>query len=402
MILAIEPTWTGTIHAPGNATLLDIARMAFPGQKMSIFAESRHLQEVESILGAPSSPPVQYHPIALSKSYLHKPHIVSAGRLWRELGIIRQALASVPPGEDCLLILLSATSTAIFAANLLARLRRGKTFIQTQLHGNLNELTAWRHGDPLRRALDLKSVLSRNYHGRMRYLVLEEFIRTALASLSPATDGATDVLPHPLALQGHVQPERPLELPLRVGLVGLGSEEKGMGAFLRIAKQLKPELGDRICFHHIGTFAPGTDLSLYSLLEEPPADKHLTRQEFLTRINRLHYFVFPYKQTYYGLSASGTFLDAVAALKPVIATRIPLTEQFFAEFGAIGYLCDGENDMISTIRSVVQNPDTSVYQTQVDTLREKRSMRLPRALVPVYRDMILKSLPGFDFPALAF
>ena len=395
MILAIEPTWTGTIHAPGNTTLLDIARMAFPGQQMHVFAESGHLEEVRSLLGAPSSPPVQFHPIALTPSYRHKPHIVSASRLWRELAIIRKALALVPAGEDCLLILLSATSTSIVAANLLARLRRGKTFIQTQLHGNLNEITAWRHGDPLRRALDLKSVLSRNYHGRMRYLVLEEYIRAALATLSPATAGVTDVLPHPLALQGHVQPEIALELPLRVGLVGVGSEEKGMGAFLRIAKQLKQELGPRICFHHIGTLAPGTDMALYSLLEEPPAEKQLTRQEFLARINRLHYFVFPFQQTYYGLSASGTFLDAVAALKPVIATRVPLTEQFFREFGPIGHLCENESEMMSTIRDIARQFDAPAYRAQVDRLRTMRAARLPKALAPMYRDMILRNLPGF-------
>jgi glycosyltransferase involved in cell wall biosynthesis len=393
MILAIEPTWTGTIHAPGNAMLLDIARRAFPNQRLSIFAEDKHLREVQSILG--SSPEVQYHPIELSRSFRHKPHIVSASRLFQEMKSIRAAFAKVPASEDCLLILLSATSTSLFAANLLSRLRRGRTFIQAQLHGNLNELTGWRHRDPVRRALDLKSALSRNYGGRMRYLVLEEFIRSKLAIISPATAGVTDVLPHPLALQGHVLPERPLELPLRVGLVGLGSEEKGMGSFLRIAKQLKQELGDLIRFHHVGTFMPGTDLSLYSLLEEPPSMKQLTRADYLARINRLHYLVLPFKENYYGLSASGALIDAVAALKPIIATRIPLTEQLFGESGPIGYLCQGESEMISRIREIAQRPDVAAYRAQVDAIRAMRSMRTPEALGPRYRDMILRSLPGF-------
>jgi len=393
MILAIEPTWTGTIHAPGNSILLDIARMAFPAQPLNIFAEAGHLREMQSILNAPQT--MQFHPVALSDTFRHKPHIVSAKRLLREVQIIRRAFKTVPPSEDCLLILLSVTSTCLFAANLLARLRRGRTLIQAQLHGNLNELSAWRHRDPVRRALDLKSVLSRNYRGRVRYLVLEEFIRSKLAMISPATAEVTDVLPHPLALQGHVLPERPLDQPLRVGLVGLGSEEKGMGSFLRIAQQLKPELGDRVRFHHVGTFMAGTDPSLYGLLEEPPATKQLTRPEFLARINRLHYFVFPFKENYYSLSASGTFLDAVAALKPVIATRIPLTEQFFREFGPIGYLCGNEKEMISTIRNIALNPDAAVYQAQVDTLRKMRSMRLPEALVPKYRQIVVDRMPGF-------
>jgi glycosyltransferase involved in cell wall biosynthesis len=393
MIVAIEPTWTGTLHAPGNTTLLDIAKLAFPGQRLAIHAEAGHLQEVKSLLKAAAST-VRFHTIELSPDFRHKPHVVSFKRLFNELKIIRKALAEVPAGEDCLLILLSATSTSIVAANLLAKLRRGRTFIQAQLHGNLNELTDWRHRDPVRRALDLKSVLSR-HHGRLRYLVLEEFIRTRLAQMSPATADITDVLPHPLALQGHVDAQQPLETPLRLGLIGLGSEEKGMGVFLRIAKQLKQELGDRICFHHVGTFAKGTDLSLYALLEEPPAEKQLTRQEFLARISRLHYVVFPFKENYYGLSASGTFMDSVAALKPVIATRIPLTEQFFREFGNIGHLCDGEADMISTIRNIAQKPDAQVYQAQAEMMRKGREARSLQALAPRYRDIVHSGLPGF-------
>jgi glycosyltransferase involved in cell wall biosynthesis len=394
MIVAIEPTWTGTIHAPGNSTLLDIAKLAFPDQRMSIHAEAGHVREVQSLLKAAASPDVHFHTIVLSSAFRHKPHIVSLKRLFQEWRTISKALAEVPAGEDCALILLSATSTSMVAANLLAGMRRGRTFIQAQLHGNLNELTDWRHGDPLRRSLDLKSVLSRR-HRRMRYLVLEEFIRAKLADISPATAGITDVLPHPLALQGHVQPQRPLELPLRFGLVGLGSEEKGMGAFLRIAKQLKQELGDRIRFHHVGTFVPGTDPALYGLLEEPPAEKQLSRQEFLERINRLHYVVFPFKENYYGLSASGTFMDSIAALKPVIATRIPLTEQFFREFGAIGYLCNGEADMISTIRGLALNPDAELYQAQAETMRQGRAARALEALAPGYHDILCKALPGF-------
>jgi glycosyltransferase involved in cell wall biosynthesis len=394
MIVAIEPTWTGTIHAPGNTTLLDIAKLAFPGETLAIHAEAGHVKEVKSLLKAAASPTVQFHTIELSDAFRHRPHIVSLRRLFREFQTIRKALSDVPPDEDCVLILLSVTSTSMVAANLLARLRPGRTFIQAQLHGNLNELTDWRHGDPVRRALDLKSVLSRR-HRRMRYLVLEEFIRTRLAALSPATGDTTDVLPHPLALQGHVEAERPLDQPLRLGLVGLGSEEKGMSVFLRIAQQLKAELGDRIRFHHVGTFVPGTDPALYALLEEPPAEKQLTRQEFLARINRLHYVVFPFKQNYYGLSASGTFMDSVAALKPVIATRIPLTEQFFREFGPIGHLCDGEAEMVSTIRNIALKPDAETYRAQAETMRRGRAARSLEALAPGYRDIIRKALPGF-------
>ena len=94
MIVAIEPTWTGTIHAPGNSTLLDIAKLALPDQRMSVHAEAGHVWEVQSLLKA-ASPDMRFHPIVLSSAFRHKPHIVSLrtmreGRAARSL----EALAS--------------------------------------------------------------------------------------------------------------------------------------------------------------------------------------------------------------------------------------------------------------------------------------------------------------------
>jgi hypothetical protein len=76
MLVAIEPTWTGTIHAPGNSALLDIAILAFPDQRMSIHAEAGHVRGVQSLLKA-ASPDMRFHPIVLSSAFRQKPHIVS-------------------------------------------------------------------------------------------------------------------------------------------------------------------------------------------------------------------------------------------------------------------------------------------------------------------------------------
>ena len=395
MILAIEPTWTGTVHASSNAALLEVVSLAFPRQTIRVFADVTHLNELQSSLGEASSSAFRFKSIQLSEVHRHKPHIVSLRRLHNEIQIVRRALSHVASSEDCLLILLSATSTSLLAADLFSRGRSGRTFIQAVLHGNLNELTGWRHRDPIKRRLDLRSMLCRNYRGRMRFLVLEEFVRSRLAVMRPATAQATDVLPHPLARPENMELSAPLAEPLRIGLVGLGSEEKGMGSFLRIAMQLRNIAGDKIRFHHVGSIVPGADASLFEVLEETPSTKHLTRSEFLLRINRLHYVVFPFRKNYYGLSASGAFLDAIAALKPIIAMRVPLTEQFFREFGTLGYLCENEAEMVSTIADLASRLDSAAYDAQVDILRTARSMRLPETLALRYRDLVMKNLPGF-------
>lgn len=81
-------------------------------------------------------------------------------------------------------MLISTTSTGIFAAALAARLRP-RTKVQIGLHGDLNDLTGSRSRHPIRRALDLHAAM----HGpwrNLRFLVLEPAIRAELAIIAPA------------------------------------------------------------------------------------------------------------------------------------------------------------------------------------------------------------------------
>jgi hypothetical protein len=51
--------------------------------------------------------------------------------------------------------------------------------------------------------------------------------------------------------------------------------------------------------------------------------------------------------------------------------------------------------MISTIRTITQQPDPPAYRTQAETMRKGRAARSLEALAPRYRDIVHKGLPGF-------
>src|SRR5690348_15453996 len=115
-------TWTGTTHAPGNSATLQTVALACPYQRVRVFADPSHLRELQRDSALTAYGNVAFSPIELSPHFRGKTHIVSARRFRQELATIRAGLAAAPRDEDCLILLLSATPTAIFAASLASRL----------------------------------------------------------------------------------------------------------------------------------------------------------------------------------------------------------------------------------------------------------------------------------------
>ncbi len=400
MILAFEMTWTGTTHAPGNSATLQTVALACPGQQIRVFADPSHLRELQRDPALTAHGNVAFFPIELSPHYRGKTHIVSLRRFRQELATLRGGLAATPRDEDCLVLLLSATPTAIFAASLASRLASGagrrRIGVQVGLHGNLNEINGWRPRNPLRRAFDLRSALVAPHPEPLRFLVLEEGIKDALGALLPVATARTDVLQHPI-ITAEIPEERPdatLQAPLRIGFVGQATAAKGIGFFLDVARDFKARYGDRIEFYLVGRAMPGSDLAPFSVLAHPVTTDHLSRAEFVARLAKLHYVFLPFREGYYNLSASGALIDAMTWLKPVIATKLPLVEHVFARFGDLGHMCDGDAGMRQALEEILAAMDASRYARQVEALKRARESRTPEALAREYRAILAKNYRG--------
>ncbi|HEY1934326.1 MAG TPA: hypothetical protein VGG99_20145 [Acetobacteraceae bacterium] len=389
MILVCEPFWTGTQHAPGNSATIQTIARAFPGQQVRVSAEATHLRELQADTALTAHPNASLSAIAVSPVFPSKPQIVSARRALTEFGALRAALRAAPPGEPVLLMLLSATPTAIFAASWLARSARRRIGVQIGLHGNLNEMQGWRPRNPLARMFDLRSALGARHGGKVRFLVLENAIRTALAELLPSAAAVTDVLPLPINLtELAVVRDVAFDPPLRIGLVGQATEAKGITAFLALAREFGASHADKVAFHVVGRAVPGDDMTRFAPLAEVPPTSQFPREEFLQRLARLHYVCLPLQPGYYNLSASGALIDAVTWLKPVIATPVPIMRDMFQQFGDIGYLCRDMDEMRSIVATLLNAPDAARYARQVEAIRKARDSRMPDALAADYRRIV--------------
>jgi glycosyltransferase involved in cell wall biosynthesis len=261
-------------------------------------------------------------------------------------------------------------------------------------HGNLNDATDWRSRNPLLRAFDTRALLSARLPVPTRFLVLEPSIRSALAETFPDAAERTDVLPLPInTAEIATAAETPLALPLRMGFVGLGTPAKGMDVFLSVAARLKARWGERVEFIHIGRMPPDMPPGV-KVLAHPAAREPLPREEFAARLGSLHYVMLPFRKGYYDFSASGALIDALTWLKPVITTGVPLTRQFFEEYGDIGELCEDEDGLEAAVEAILAAPDAARHARQVAALRQARESRRVEVLALQYRRMVENVFPG--------
>lgn len=395
MILVFEMICIATGHAATNSAVIQTICGGFPDQPVRVFAHDSHLRELQSDPILLRHTNVSFQAVPLSPHYMYRPHIVSLRRGLRELWTLLRGLYDVPAQERCLMVLISATPTAIFAASLLARLMPSRIGVQVCLHGNLNDAFGWRTRNPLARMIDLRAALDSRHGGRLRLLVLEDAIRRALVRLAPAAAPIVDVLPHPVSpveVQG-AEPNR-LALPLHIGLVGQATESKGVTPFLELARAFKQTHTDAVRFHLVGNAPRGTDLTRFAVLNEVVPTVHISRAEYLEKLRRLHYICLLLQPNYYALSASGALMDAVVWLRPIIATRVPIIEDMFDRFGDIGELCEDAAEVHTAIARLARDPDPQRYERQVANLRRLRTSRLPEVQAPNYRRLIDTAFPG--------
>jgi glycosyltransferase involved in cell wall biosynthesis len=396
VILALEMTRTGGAHAVINSAMLQIVATACPGQVVRIYADPTHLEELRQDEHLRTFDALEFVAAPTPKMFLDRTHIVSVARFRQEFAIVRTALAALPAAEPCFVILLSATPTAIWAAGLAARLSGRVAGVHVCLHGNLNDAFGWRTRNPLARRFDLTATLEAKLPAKIRYVVFEKHIVEALERLAPRAAAITDLIPHPVSLgdvPAGLDGQPSLQKPLHVGLVGRGSREKGFPDFLDIVARVTAAFPGECLFHVVGLVQqPFMDAAARAPLVEPPGATPLSREEFRARLRQLHFIMLPFRKGYYDLSASGGLLDALTWLKPVLASRVPLTRDFFAEYGDIGYLSD---DLAATVADIVTTVDARRYETQVDALKRARSQRSPEALAPIYRAALRNGFPEF-------
>jgi len=384
-------------HAPFNAGLIRTLCCAFPGERITVACAEDHYQGVFNHIAPAERDQLVLHTIDLPGRFGDAYHHVSIPRLIAEFRLLRNLVTSAPALR--LLVVSSLTSTGLFAARLLLQTRQARNLaIHCVLHDNAGAIDGWRSRNPLMRAFDMESALRRTTGPRLRMIVLEDPIRVRLEERIPALRGRVDGLQQaidPNESGGETITDLPkLEVPARIGFLGMATRAKGFDTFLRIANDIARSHPGAVEFHGVGMLHSEFERVDQSSLRVPMTRGGLVRADFARAMLRLHYACLPYSGVYYQLIASGVLVDAISWCKPILAIAQPVLSEAFERFGDIGYLCRDEAELRSVILNIAERPDPLRYAEQLKAIAAMRATRLPAALGRAYRETVGRVFPA--------
>lgn len=380
MITVIEPVCCGLEHVPVNTAMLQIIAAAFPDQRLAVLAESRHLRELRKNLTGHLAGEIQWHEIDVPSrrsSYLE--HLRS------DIPLLRSASAGHFGGPPDAIILLAGAASLIVSLKYLRATRQLQVPVQVVLHSTAAELGDPRSRNPIHRLQDLQTALRIPPHTDLQFLVLEHAVLQAILRRQPQLSEQFAAISHPI-LEGELaKPVLPDNLdPLRIAFLGLATPAKGFSDFLAMAERLSNEFPGRLEFHAIGSRPRGKPQVEYRCLASSPGADKLPRDEYLRRLQTMHYVCLPYRGVHYHFTASGVLLDALANAKPVLACSTPAIAECFAQEKPGAHVKDIDQ-LAHEIRSRMETDWRAHYRDEIQSVVRLRSQRLPGQLASQYR-----------------
>lgn len=381
MIFIYELVQTGVSHGPFTRAFLQTVAYAFPHEDMTVFARATHLS---AVLDTPD-PVLDARLKKVAYPAPDVPHSAFWRRLWATFRFLRQTYTPVADQQPQV-VFLSTEPHHIWAIRLFKLTQPGFR-CHMVLHGDINSIKNPRSRNPLHRMLDYSTALGNYNQSDLRFIVLENHIRTNLATLMPATEHVVDVVRHPcLPDSAHWQDFQPVPGRMRFGLLGIAGRSKGLDVFARLAKSAVTTAPCHADFRLVGKVQAGNESLDMSGISGPLpfSPEWLPRAVFESEISALHYVVLPYNMEYYGLSASGVLQDVLRLRKPVIAFDTPVIRELAARFGDIGHICANEAEMAHAVNELLHHFDAERYAQQRRNVDAAYRSRLPDAAAAEY------------------
>lgn len=376
MIFIYELVQTGVSHGPFTRAFLQTIACAFPNDDMTVFARASHLA---AVLDA-ADPVLDGRLNKVAYQAPDVPHSAFWRRMHATFRFLRQTYAPVA-NQRPQVIFFSTEPHHIWAVRLFKLFQPGFR-CHMVLHGDINSIKNPRSRNPLHRMLDYSTALGKLNQPDLRFIVLENHIRTNLAKLMPATTNVVDVVRHPcLPDSADWQDFQALPGRLRFGLLGIAGRSKGLDVFSRVAKSASADAPYRGDFRLVGKVQAGNEALDMSGISGPLpfSPEWLPREVFDSEISALHYVILPYNMEYYGLSASGVLQDVLRLRKPVIAFDTPVIRELVDHFGDIGHICANEEEMAGAVNDLLHHFDAQRYAQQRRNVDAAYRSRLPDA-----------------------
>jgi glycosyltransferase involved in cell wall biosynthesis len=388
MFLVCEPIAWGLEHAPFNASLLRIIRIAFPHERICFYSEKSHSEQVRKQIGAEVASSIRWEKIdlPLRHSNLYR-------RIPSDFKLVRTLLNQLNSDPSNSILVITGNPSLLWVLKYYVCTVHKDKRIQVVIHGDFSKL---RYRGSLKQSLNpfyhigsLKTALKIFGHKRIQHVVLEESVRNAVIEEMPFLRNRITVLDHPIPCDSQPKEFTNFVPPIQFGFLGRVSEHKGFRDFLSVASDISKQFPGQANFHIIGSFIQGKNypnIPEFAFLSTKPKTDKLSREEYIQKLNKLHYVCFFYG-SYYEFCASGALLDCVALEKPIIASKLPIFENLSKRYGDIGYLCRN-GEFSKTVAAILGKIDSDHYMRQVLNMHQVRISRTPESLSLKYRELV--------------
>jgi hypothetical protein len=370
VITLFEPVCTKSEHAQFNAALLVSASILSKNKKVVFFGDSSHLAHVAECAPSPIAHTTEFRSVGIAERHLRG----LFPRLRIELPLIKRVWKETRELQSQMLIITGVTEAGLLAIKLLFFFHPPKIPILVIFHSILGQFLY-----SAKRRFFLNAALSK----KISYIVLGNHIVSELLNVSPKIQKNFSVITHPYIFEETALNMSFISKHPKFAFVGLASKSKGFIEFLSLIQRLHSnyEAHSSKKFYFIGSVSREcaeafcdfklTDFS--ASLWYPACEGKLPLDEYRKRISEVDYLLMPYDQDAYKLFFSGSSLDALVLLKPIVALRSSFFEAFFAIVGDIGYLCDDLDEMADLISELSNTPQPERYEHQVLNLIKGRA-----------------------------
>lgn len=381
-IILFEPYCWGIEHASFNAAFARTIALAYPDRRVIFCGEDEHVENVQTILTRREQNSSNLSCIKLRIYRRNAPK----WQRWRNEFFLMSSIRRIAEDNGGkLLVLCSLTGFGLFALNMSMWFSSFSLSVIAVPHSILANLEVPSSIMPW----NIGRALSMNFRHKVKFIALSESIYENVMRSSLVQQSYWAVLDLPYIFDmmiGKKSATMDSADKISLGFFGAANSGKGFDLFCRLADRIGPEYPN--CeFTLIGFYYGWNTTISGSHYVKGVSGIPLSPDEFERRAIDITYSVWLANPEHYLLTASATFLDSLAYLKPGIYLRNAYVENYFDRMGDIGYLCDSYDDVAETVDSILRNFPKERYKQQVENILRGRHIFSPVFLAPKFRQI---------------
>jgi hypothetical protein len=371
-----------TMHLPFNEEYLRLVRAAFPADRIVFRAQAGHVANLKPRVA--DLPDILFEACEpFTAPFGMSGHNPLGG--WLAARTCRHAMADAVAGRPLRLAVLLGTDGNLYSVVGRHWPDVSPAPLHMILHGQLGDAMIWRSRNPVARAADLVAQVRRPLPAAVKLVALELGVADAIAELAPANRSVI-TLEHPILTSEWSEDAPPAnDRRLKIAFLGNARRSKGFEVFVNLAKA--SERTD-LSFESIGVAAPDTDHLDVGMLARKPSRTSMSRQDYLDAVRATDLVCLPLHSRAYDFTASGTFADAVSALKPLVAFRNRTFDAIVERYGPIGWMVESEAELFYLASTLDAAVFAAARVEWVANLRKIRQARRPESLAGSYAAMV--------------